>query len=228
MVGAGTLQPRKEKIMSGKHLSMITVASAFILAFASPQLAAAGGLSDTVSGVSDSLSGGGSHSGSSSQSASSSHSGHSSHGNSGGGINVKVKTNLLGGTQVKADALSKKGVANVKASTGLLDTRAKAGVLNKNGVASAKVSIGSLNTRAHVNVLSNNDLANLGVSIGGGSDKGSHSGGNGKPVVTGGGVLGNLSDAEVAALQVRCVDILKRPARYDAQLVALCSILQQI
>lgn len=214
--------------MSGKHLSMITVASAFVLAFASPHLAAAGGLSDTVSGVSDSLSGGDSHSGSSSQSDGS-YSDHSSYGDSGGGIKVKVKTHLLGGTQVKADALSKEGVANVKASTGLLDTRAKAGVLNKDGVASAKVSIGSLNTRAHVNVLSNDNLANLGVSIGGESGKGSHhSGGNGKPVATGGGVLGNLSDAEIAALQVRCVDILKRPARFDAQLVALCSILQQI
>jgi hypothetical protein len=161
------------------------------------------------------------------------HSTHGKHGKSGGGITVKVNTNLLGGTNVKANVLSKKGLANVKASTGLLDTKAKVGVLNKNGVASAKVSVGSLNTTVKANVLSGHELANLGVSIGGGGKggKGGHdgnggNGGNGGTV--NGGVLGGMNDAEIAALKVRCVDILNRPGRYDRDLVALCSILQQI
>lgn len=227
----------------------IAVASAAILVF-STALADAGskgkrggglgglskGISKSVSGLSKGLSGSRSASNNSSRSGTSRRSGTSvdvgvasvglgSRNRS--GVNASVKTPLLNGTSVNASVLNGRSVANVNARTGTLNTQANVGVLNQRGVAQASVSTGLLNTRANVSVLSNNQIANLGVSIGGGSGPGA---GNGPGTGTRppGGVLGSMSDGQIAALKVRCQDILGSPGRYDAQLVALCRILRSI
>lgn len=111
-------------------------------------------------------------------------------------------------------------MADVKAKTGLLNTKANVGVLNKNGVANAKVSTGLLNTKANLNVLGNGQLLGLGLSIGG-SGNGGGGGGNAP------GPIAGMSDGQIQALQIRCYDILNSPRRFDSQLVALCQLLQK-
>jgi len=178
-----------------------------------------GGTGNAASGAVDSVTGGGSAGGGSS---------------SGNGVlslsNTKVlspneaatataKSDLLNGIYAKIDVLNKDDLLQVCASVG-----------GGSGCSSGTEQqlLGLITSR--IGLLSNTSLASLCVSVGADGCGGGIPGGVGG-VVGGvrnpGATFASLSDEDKAALRIKCIDVIKRPASYEANLVAICRLIRR-
>jgi hypothetical protein len=134
-----------------------------------------------------------------------------------GVVDAKVRTRLLTSINAKLYVLSHRNLLKLCLNIG-------GGDACKGGSKSELIGL----IQARLEALSPNTLASVCVSVGGTGCGGAGNRSSGGPGNVGGIDLSDLSDSEIEELQTRCVDVVRKPNRYDAQLLKLCRILAKL
>jgi hypothetical protein len=216
-----------------KHLIAMGAVLAFVLTTTAPEPVVALDLKKTVRKVSRSVSktvGGltGGSRGGDDNSSTASGGGGSSDGSSTGATGTTGKSGGSGIGSVSA-SIGRNGI-NAKVGSSLLGgTDVKVGALNESGVAQVGVSAG--NSRVGASVLSQRQLATLRIDSNPPGTGNVGTGGGGVVGVTpdyARKLLASLDRGEEEILMQRCAMILRSPKAFDAELVLLCRLVAQM